>query len=172
MNPEPVLLLRPARVEDAPRVADIFLASRHTHVPFAPLVHSDAEVRRWIAGRVALGGGVTVAERAGRLLGYVELGEEPDAGWIEQLYLDPAEVGHGVGSQLLQAALAQLATRALPVRLYTFQANAGARRFYERHGFRAVAFGDGSGNEEGCPDVLYELEIASKQNAIAFCVPI
>ena len=30
-----------------------------------------------------------------------------------------------------------------PIRLYTFQANNGARRFYERHGFTPIAFGDG-----------------------------
>ena len=30
------------------------------------------------------------------------------------------------------------------------------RDFYERWGFKAVRFGDGSGNEEKCPDVLYE----------------
>ena len=29
-------------------------------------------------------------------------------------------------------------------------------RFYERHDFRILELGDGSGNEEGCPDVLYE----------------
>ena len=49
------------------------------------------------------------------------------------------------------------AAAATPVlRLYTFARNAGARRFYERHGFVAVAFGDGSANEEGEPDVRYE----------------
>ena len=42
------------------------------------------------------------------------------------------------------------------LRLYTFARNEGARRFYERHGFVAVAFGDGSGNQEGEPDVRYE----------------
>jgi RimJ/RimL family protein N-acetyltransferase len=42
------------------------------------------------------------------------------------------------------------------LRLYTFQCNEGARRFYERNGFTAVAFGDGSGNEEGEPDIRYE----------------
>jgi hypothetical protein len=36
-------------------------------------------------------------------------------------------------------------------------ANAGARRFYERHGFSAIEFTDGSANEERCPDVLFEL---------------
>ena len=42
--------------------------------------------------------------------------------------------------------------------VYTFQANAGARRFYERHGFVPVEFTDGQANEERCPDVLYELQ--------------
>jgi hypothetical protein len=43
-----------------------------------------------------------------------------------------------------------------PVRLYTFQENTGARRFYERHGFVAIQFTNGETNEEHCPDVLYE----------------
>ena len=46
-----------------------------------------------------------------------------------------------------------------PIRLYTFQTNAGARRFYERYGFRAIRFTDGRANEEHCPDVLYELAV-------------
>jgi len=43
-----------------------------------------------------------------------------------------------------------------PIRLYTFQANGGARRFYERHGFQPVAFSGGRDNEECCPDILFE----------------
>ena len=34
--------------------------------------------------------------------------------------------------------------------------NTDARRFYERHGFTAVASSDGSDNEEREPDVRYE----------------
>jgi ribosomal protein S18 acetylase RimI-like enzyme len=65
----------------------------------------------------------------------------------------PGHTGQGVGAQLLQAAHGRLMP---PIRLYTFQANTGARRFYERHGYKAIALTDGSGNEERCPDVLYE----------------
>jgi ribosomal protein S18 acetylase RimI-like enzyme len=43
-----------------------------------------------------------------------------------------------------------------PIRLYTFQANHAAIRFYERHGFRPIRFGDGTDNEEKAPDVLME----------------
>ena len=92
--------------------------------------------------------------RAPQLRGFVASAREGDGAWIEQLYLMPGWTGQGIGGQLLAAALARLPR---PVRLYCFQANAGARAFYERQGFRAIAFGDGSGNEEGCPDVLYEL---------------
>jgi hypothetical protein len=38
--------------------------------------------------------------------------------------------------------------------LWTFQANAGARRFYERHGLSPIATTDGD-NEEAAPDVRY-----------------
>lgn len=39
--------------------------------------------------------------------------------------------------------------------LWTFQANLGARRFYERHGCRETRRSDG-GNEENLPGILYE----------------
>lgn len=59
----------------------------------------------------------------------------------------------GIGTRFLDRARAELRP---PIRLYTFQGNQSARHFYEHHGFEAIAFGDGSGNEERCPDVLYE----------------
>ncbi len=69
--------------------------------------------------------------------------------------VDPALVGRGIGALLLSHALRALAR---PIRLYTFQANLGARRFYERHGFIAIEFTQGQANEERCPDVLCELK--------------
>jgi len=44
----------------------------------------------------------------------------------------------------------------LPIRLRTFQENQGARQFYEQHEFKILELTDGSGNEEHCPDMLYE----------------
>ena len=95
----------------------------------------------------------TVALIADEIVGMMALLRTQRHNWIDQLYLLPRAVGHGIGAQLLAHAKATLGA---PIRLYTFQANTGARRFYERHGFTAIAFGDGSGNEEHCPDVLYE----------------
>jgi len=70
---------------------------------------------------------------------------------LEAIAQDPAFVGQGIGSLLLTHAMRCLAP---PIRLYTFQANVGARRFYERHGFVAVEMTDGD-NEEHEPDVRY-----------------
>ncbi|MEQ9004151.1 MAG: GNAT family N-acetyltransferase [Pseudomonadales bacterium] len=147
--------LRPADPADATAVADVYLASRKALLPYAPLAHGDAEVRTWIAATLLPAGGVSVAEVDGRVVGMVAVSTAPDGAWIDQLYVAPDSVNHGVGTLLLRHALEGLSR---PVRLYTFRENHSARRFYERHGFTAIAFGDGSGNEEGQPDVLYELD--------------
>jgi GNAT superfamily N-acetyltransferase len=147
------VLFRDATARDAAGVAEVYLASRKRFLPFAPLVHSDAEVHRWVADHLIPSGGVTVACRDGEVVGMMAISRDADAGWIDQLYLDPSSVAHGIGTGLVERAKRELGA---PIRLYTFQANEGALRFYERHGFRPLAFGDGSGNEEGCPDVLCE----------------
>ncbi len=71
---------------------------------------------------------------------------------IEQLYLAPAWIGHGMGRRFVDLAKGR---RPDGLDLYCFQANTLARGFYEAQAFEAVAFGDGSGNEEHQPDVRY-----------------
>lgn len=145
--------IRPATANDAAAVAEVYLRSRKTFLPYAPLAHSDDEVRAWVWDILIPGGNVTVVDDHGIILGMLVTGYHQGVAWIDQLYLDPAAVGQGIGTRLLLHALAHLPP---PVRLYTFQANAGARRFYERNGFIALEFTNGQGNEEKCPDVLYE----------------
>jgi GNAT superfamily N-acetyltransferase len=72
-------------------------------------------------------------------------------GWIDQLYVLPNRQRQGVGAALLQIAK----TTQSSLSLWTFQRNAPARRFYEKHGFAAGEETDGSRNEEREPDVLY-----------------
>lgn len=147
---------RSAAQADSEQVAEIYLTSRKAFLSYAPLAHSDDAIRRWIADQLIPFGGVTVAvpdEPLAKPLGMMALSRKENVGWIEQLYLRPAAVGNGLGARLVECAKAELGTL---IRLYTFRANAGARRFYERRGFRVLELGDGSGNEEGCPDVLYE----------------
>lgn len=66
---------------------------------------------------------VWVAEECGEVVALLVL----EAGWIDQLDVDPEHTAQGLG----------------------------ARRFYERHGFVATGATTGA-NEEGAPDIRYE----------------
>ena len=72
---------------------------------------------------------------------------------LDHLYLLPSHYRRGIGTALLDKAKQASGGKIL---LYAFQKNTRARAFYERHGFRAIWFGDGAENEEHEPDVLYE----------------
>jgi GNAT superfamily N-acetyltransferase len=146
--------LRRAHTGDAAEVATVLISSRRAHLPYLPEPRTEKEVRHWIATTVLRTQEVTVAVDGPRMVGVLCSTHEDGASWIRQLYLLPGHLGRGTGSRLLGDALARLPR---PVRLWCFQRNAGARRFYERHGFRATTQTDGRGNEERTPDMLYEL---------------
>src|SRR5262245_38286241 len=102
------VVLRQALPKDAAGVADVYLTSRKTFLPFAPLAHSDAEVRRWVADVLIPSGGVIVATSANELIGMVAFSRDGQTDWIDQLYLHPSAVGRGIGSQLLERAKQEL----------------------------------------------------------------
>lgn len=141
----PMLEVRRATAADSPAVASVYLDAFRATYGF-PLAHADEEVRRWIAEHVVGQLETWLAVDAGAVVAFVALGDRT----VEQLYVTPSRTGGGIGAQLLD-----LAKRRRPggLELWTFQVNAAARRFYRRHGFREVELGDGSGNEEGQPDV-------------------
>lgn len=141
------VILRPARSEDAADISEVFLVTRREALPDLPQVHSDDEVRTWIMEVVLPRTTVWVAETDGSIVGFLCL----DGNTLEHLYVHPEYQRAQIGTALLERARL-LSPRQL--QLYTFAQNMGARRFYERHGFRAIAFG--SDNEENLPDVLYE----------------
>ena len=147
-------VVRSARETDAADVVRVLRASRLLFLPYAPPAHSAAQTLDWVLESLIPSGGVTVATLDEYVVGVLAVSHADGASWIDQLYVDPEYCRRGVGSQLLSAALSSLPR---PIRLYTFQQNGDARRFYERHGFLPIQWSDGSGNDEGCPDVLYEL---------------
>jgi GNAT superfamily N-acetyltransferase len=65
-------------------------------------------------------GGVTVACAGSTVVGALAIARESNVSWIKQLYVAPGHTGEGVGTRLLNHALASLE---LPVRLYAFRAN-------------------------------------------------
>jgi GNAT superfamily N-acetyltransferase len=142
------MMIRRGEPADAPVAAEVWLRSRKASVPAIPApVHDDDEVRAYFAGHVVSNCELWLAEEGGAVVGILVLGGE----WVDQLYVDPSRWGRGFGSALLDVAKRE---RPGGLRLWTFAGNAGARRFYERHGFVEAARTDGD-NEEGAPDVLY-----------------
>jgi len=138
--------LRPAVQADAAAVADAWLTAFRETYAFPP-AHGDAEVREWVHTRLLPEAEVWVADAAGEVVGFMALRN----GWVEQLYLRGPWTGRGIGSRLIALAKARSPAG---LQLWTFQVNAGARRFYERHGFVAAEMTDGD-NQEGQPDVRY-----------------
>jgi GNAT superfamily N-acetyltransferase len=141
--------IRPAEPQEAHDLANLWLRSRLASVPsIPPTVHPDDDVRRWFEEVVLPLREVWVAERNLEPMALMVLNGE----WLDQLYVDPSCTGNGLGGALLDHAKVR---RPRGLTLWTFQANLGARRFYERHGFVAVATTPGD-NEERAPDVRYE----------------
>ncbi|WP_434630580.1 GNAT family N-acetyltransferase [Chromobacterium sp. CV08] len=145
--------IRAAESADADALADIYLACRR-EMPYAPLVHADEAVRAWFADALLPAGGVWLAERDGEIFGFVASSMQDGVLWLDQLYIEARRRGAGAGRALLERALSRPAPAC---RLHVFQANEGARRFYEAQGFELQSLGDGRDNEECCPDAVYQL---------------
>lgn len=141
---------RRATEADARAAAELWLRARKAAVGvIPPTVHGDDDVRAWFASHVVRDAELWVAEdRAGTLVGLLVL----DGRWIDQLYVAPTMTGRGIGAGLLKLAKRE---RPKGLQLRTFVSNAGAQRFYERHGFGETNRTDGRDNEEGAPDILY-----------------
>ncbi len=140
--------IRPGRSEDAQAIADAHIDSRREAMPWLPVLHSRAETIIYFAEQVLAKEEVLVAEVNRIVVGFVALEGE----LIDHLYVSPGYQRRRIGDELLAAAKR---LRPKGLRLWTFQRNLRARRFYEARGFKVSELTDGSRSEEGEPDALY-----------------
>jgi GNAT superfamily N-acetyltransferase len=143
--------IRRGGARDARAAADLYLRARQAALRAGSIpagVHDDDDVRGYFASHIVEDCELWVAEQDGALAGILVL----DGAFVDQLYVEPGLTGRGIGAALLAVAKRE---RPQGLRLWAFQSNTGAQRFYERHGFAAVHRTDGRGNEERAPDVLY-----------------
>ncbi|WP_295530263.1 GNAT family N-acetyltransferase [Novosphingobium sp. Chol11] len=151
------MTLRLATPADALALADLGRRAvsakfEHLYKPedfaaFMEKAHSDAALARELADP---GMRIAVVERGGALAAFCKLvldstlprefSQPHQPLELKQLYTDPAQIGGGMGSQLLTWAVAQAqAEGADEVQLTVYSENHDAQRFYERRGFAKIA---------------------------------
>lgn len=135
-------MIRPATPADAPALARV-LGDWIRETEWMPVLHSREDDINFLSHLIVNAHVWSVGTD-----GFVALKD----GVVPALYLAPGARGRGYGAQLLDRV--KQGSDALS--LWTFQANAGARRFYAREGFTEIEHTDGSGNDEGLPDVRLE----------------
>src|SRR5258705_8186030 len=136
----------PHEIEEVGRM---WRRSRDAEQPWleARMSHSAGDDLRFFRDVLAPRAEVWLAVADEAVLGLLAL----QGGFIAQLYVEPSVQRTGVGRALLEQARA---LSPLGLELYTHQRNRRARAFYERFGFRPVAFGVSAAPE--CePDVRY-----------------
>jgi GNAT superfamily N-acetyltransferase len=132
----------------------VWLASWRATFDFEP-AYPDETCRRWLASEIVPLNETWVAvDGDGVVVALMALSDE----MIEQLYVAPAWIGRGLGRRLVELAMDR---RPVGLDLFCFAVNAAARGFYERMGFVAVGFGDGSRNAERQPEIRYAWRPAS-----------
>jgi GNAT superfamily N-acetyltransferase len=149
MKPATVLV-RPARTKDARSVAEVHVASwRHAYRGLLPDEYLE---RQSVEDREAMWLGsfadpdskldTFVAEVDGRIVGFASFGPSRDedvperTGEVPAIYVDPAVLGTGVGRELFEAATVALRDAGFArATLWVLEANALARRFYEKAGW-------------------------------------
>lgn len=139
------MLLRPEAPDDAATCAAIF-NDWVDATDWMPRVHPPEAVERHFSGFVLPERDVTVVESAGRVVGFLALGE----GRVDGLYLADGARRQGIGAALIRHAKA---VSPAGLTLFTFVANTAARAFYAAQGFTELRRSEGD-NEEGIPDLF------------------
>jgi ribosomal protein S18 acetylase RimI-like enzyme len=139
-------VIRRASPEDAQEISRLFVRVRDEMTYLPRIV---AEHRPLLGGWFLDRDEIWVAEQNGVIVGFIGLHEDE----LTHINVDPEAQSRGIGTALLDYAKGLRPDR---IELWVFQKNEGARRFYERHGFRLVKLTDGAGNMEKEPDALYE----------------
>jgi ribosomal protein S18 acetylase RimI-like enzyme len=146
MSPVEIRRMSP---EDLHATVAVWVRSRWDAQPWLEerMGHTDEDNLRYFRRTVVERDEVWVAVEDGVVVGLLALGPAE----VDLLYVDPPRQGQGIGTTLLDRAKE---LRPGGFTLYTHQRNERARAFYERRGFRAVAFGT-SPAPESEPDVKY-----------------
>ena len=144
--------IRPAAPRDAHPIAEVHVATWHAaYAGIVPQANLDAvsvgdratKWTTWLTAPAPPGTSVLVADDGGRVVGFSNAGPSRDAdgpglGEIRAIYVLPTHWDTGTGRALHDASIASLRAARFPTAtLWVLEANARARAFYERRGWRS-----------------------------------
>lgn len=138
-----------AQIKDAVDVVSIFNTTR-AEMEYLPIVHSAYETRDFFTNLVNSGKVILLKENDTSVGFMVAAG-----GWLYHLYIAPMFQAKGYGTLLLNYAKEH---NPQGLKLWVFEQNHEAIKFYERGGFELIIKRDirTTTNEENLPDRMYE----------------
>ena len=139
--------IRPVRRGDEEQLAAIFLAGL-SGMTYLPEQYTIDQTRVSIRDVVLPNNEVWVAEDDGGVVGFVGFGDA----WVRHLWVEPDHQNRGIGTSLLRIAVERCPDG---FDLWVYQRNTGARRLYERLGFRLIELTNGERNKEHEPEARY-----------------
>jgi ribosomal protein S18 acetylase RimI-like enzyme len=147
---QPQLTFRPLEATDIEAISGVHHRACLIAYRFMNWSYSVAEVEAWYAEKFVKWSWTRAAfDSDDTMVGFIALIDRH----LDQLFVDPAYQGRGVGSMLLVSALKAAPGR---ITLDVFEENSSARAFYEKHGFQARD--RWMNEEEGAVDLLYVRE--------------
>jgi len=131
--------------EDAAEISQILedWAASNYEIPLVHNVEERADYGRWLLEHT----NVTMIHNSSGVVGFLALEKHI----IQGLYIKKDFQGFGFGQAAIKFAQKQFEE----LRLWVFQSNIGAQKFYQRLGFQIVEKSDGEDNDYRLPDIFY-----------------
>jgi len=131
--------------KDAAEISQILedWAASNRKIPLVHNVEERADYGRWLLEHTR----VTMIHNSSGVVGFLALEKHI----IQALYIKKDFQGFGFGQAAIKFAQKQFKE----LRLWVFQSNIGAQKFYQRLGFQIVEKSDGEDNDYRLPDIFY-----------------
>ena len=131
--------------KDAAEISQILedWAACNCEIPLVHNVEERADYGRWLLEHTR----VTMIHNSSGVVGFLALEKHI----IQALYIKKDFQGFGFGQAAIKFAQKQFKE----LRLWVFQSNIGAQKFYQRLGFQIVEKSDGEDNDYRLPDIFY-----------------
>ncbi|MGY9023348.1 MAG: GNAT family N-acetyltransferase [Rhodobacterales bacterium] len=131
--------------KDAAEISQILedWAASNREIPLVHNVEERADYGRWLLEHTR----VTMIHNSSGVVGFLALEKHI----IQALYIKKDFQGFGFGQAAIKFAQKQFKE----LRLWVFQSNIGAQKFYQRLGFQIVEKSDGEDNDYRLPDIFY-----------------